>query len=132
MVPVKGRCKDDLSCERQRGLPVQKERGNLQKKVNRVYDPHTKDKGNFTVGTKTSLCPSGTMTGMEFSKYGYKLELAKPTSSVSKQTIREYVIRPISHSVLNMKSFDKGNLSRAKGSDKTCKRQGGLTKGKRI
>lgn len=100
--------------------------------MNRVDDPYTKDRGNFTLGTKTSLCPSGTMARMEFSKYGYKLGIAKPTSSVLKQTIREYVIRPISYFVLNMESFDKDNLSRAKGSDKTCKRQGGLTKGKRI
>lgn len=54
----------------------------FKRQVNRADDPHKKGRGNFVIGTKTSLCSSGTTTRMNFSKYGYHLGLVKPTSGV--------------------------------------------------
>jgi hypothetical protein len=63
--------------------------GTCKRQVNRYGGYHTQGRGKFTVGTKNSLYPSGTTAGIKFSKYGYHLGLAKPTSGVLRQTIRE-------------------------------------------
>lgn len=50
--------------------------------------------GYFVVGTKTSRYPTGTTTGMKFSKHGYPFSgLTKPTLGISKQIKKQRLDR---------------------------------------